>query len=278
MQDTPLKLGDPVMMRVLQDIPTMQRWEVLRRARRALSVADLASATKASLKSTQQSLDALVAAKLAEPRPASSRQRQVTYRVAVERLVLRWNRRDPADAAAWRALGEFMRNHSRKVQDEASGRPGAEQFAPFNFAGCVSVLLLDEDALRVRESFRAAYAMLADADQRARESRDPANAKPYHVSFNQQRLWELELPMAEFFVVEETFHGQEQRLLESGASRLLSPRELEIARLLERGMTRPAIAAKLGITPNTVSSISKAVYRKLGVNRRAQLAERMRIV
>jgi len=265
-------------MRVLRDIPTMQRWEVLRRAKRRLTVAELAAATAATLDATQQSLDALAAAGLVDVEPATSRRRQINYGSAMDRLFLHWNRNDPDDAAAWRTLGTFMRNYSRKVIDETVERPGSEQFAPHSFGGIVSVLLLDEDALRVRDSFRAAYAMLAEADQRARNCPDPAAAKPYHVSCNQQRLWEAEPPMAEFFVFEDSFHDQERSLLESGPSKLLSPRERDIARLLGRGMSRPQIAAQLGLTPNTVASISKIIYRKLGVNSRAQLAERIRIM
>jgi hypothetical protein len=45
-----------------------------------------------------------------------------------------------------------------------------------------------------------------------------------------------------------------------------------------RGLGRPKIARTIGITLNTVASVSKSVYRKLGVNNRAQLAERMRLV
>jgi DNA-binding CsgD family transcriptional regulator len=278
MPETTLKLSDPAVMRALREIPTMQRWEILRRAKRAMSVAEVASAAQASLESTQRSLDALVAARLAEIQPASSRHRRTTYRTAVARLVLSWSRSDPADTAASRELAELMQEYSRKVQDNATRRPGYEQFGADNYTGCNSALLLDEDALRVRDSFRAAYAMLAEADQRARESAKTAHAKPYHVSFNLLRLWAPEPQMAEYFVIEETRHEHERRLIEGGASRTLSRRELEIARLLANGLSRPKIAAKLGLAQSTVASISKMVYRKLGVNSRTQLADRMRIV
>ena len=49
-----------------------------------------------------------------------------------------------------------------------------------------------------------------------------------------------------------------------------------MAKLLEAGRSRPAIAAELGLTANTVSSLSKIIYRKLGVRSRAELAVRMR--
>ena len=42
MPDSQLQLNDPAMMRALLDIPTMQRWEILRRTQRAHSVDELA--------------------------------------------------------------------------------------------------------------------------------------------------------------------------------------------------------------------------------------------
>jgi DNA-binding CsgD family transcriptional regulator len=277
MRDKSMRLNDPAMLRALQDIPTMQRWEILRRTKRALTATELSAEAGATVEATQRSLDLLVAAKIATAVPANSRRRHFAYRASMVRLFLRWQRTDPSDAAAWRALEETMRNHSRRVQDDAAGRPGAEQFAPSNFGGSTSVLLLDEDALRVRESFRAAYAMLAEADQRARVAKGRNGVNPYHVSFKLQRLWEPELPMPEFFVIEETFHERDRRLLEAGVGTLLSPRELEVARMLEQGMSRPRIADMLGLKPNTIASMSKTIYRKLAVNNRAQLSARMRL-
>jgi DNA-binding CsgD family transcriptional regulator len=278
MTETTLRLRDPAVMRALRDIPTMQRWEILRRSRRALSAPEVAAAAGAPLDAVRRSLDVLVAARLAEVQPATSRRRQVAYRAAMARLVLRWSRRDPADTAASRSMGTLMRDYSRKVQDDATGRPGYERLSNLNYSGCNSALLLDDDALRVRECFRAAYAMLADADQRARAAPEAGNAKPYQISFDLLRLWAPEPRMAEYFVVEEAMHDHERRLLEGSAGRALSRRELDVARLLERGLSRPKIARTLGITLNTVASISKSIYRKLGVNNRAQLAERMRLV
>ena len=41
-------------MRALRDIPTMQRWEILRRAKHALSAAEVAAATTAPIDAAQQ--------------------------------------------------------------------------------------------------------------------------------------------------------------------------------------------------------------------------------
>ena len=55
----------------------------------------------------------------------------------------------------------------------------------------------------------------------------------------------------------------------------LSPREKDVAVALAQGSSRPEIAEKFGISINTVASIGKRVYAKLGVSRRAELAARL---
>lgn len=277
MADTQLELNNPAMLRVLLDTPTMQRWEILRRAQRPFSAAELAAASKSTLEETQNSLDWLSEAQLVLARPASTRRRHVTYRAAMERLFLHWDRNNPADIAAWRAVEDFTRAHSRRVVDETARRPGAEIFAPKNYGGSISVMLSDEDAAKVREAFRSAYAVLAEADQRARGRADSSAVHPYHVAFDLKRLWEPQPPMAEFFVIETTSLEKDRKVLLSAASRVLSPRELQIAKLLGAGRSRPAIAAELGLAPNTVASLSKIIYRKLGVRSRAELAARMQL-
>jgi DNA-binding CsgD family transcriptional regulator len=51
-----------------------------------------------------------------------------------------------------------------------------------------------------------------------------------------------------------------------GEARRLTERELEVLRLMARGHSYEAIAAHLGVTPNTVSSHVKSTYRKLAVH------------
>ena len=45
----------------------------------------------------------------------------------------------------------------------------------------------------------------------------------------------------------------------------LSPRELEVLKLLASGLTLAAIAAELGVHRGTVATHSSRAYRKLGV-------------
>jgi len=51
----------------------------------------------------------------------------------------------------------------------------------------------------------------------------------------------------------------------------LSPREKQVVLLLLRGMTLRQVAPELGLTFSTVSTYSKTIYKKLGINSRAEL-------
>jgi len=282
MADMHLELKNPAVLRALRSAPAMQRWELLRRAKEARTAAWLAEEARASLADIQSSLDLLVEAGLVEvcateTRRAAGRRRTTGYRTRMQRLIVRWDRSDPASLAAWREHTRHARDLSRAIIDEAAGQVGAEAHLQCNCSGAISVLLLDEDAMRVREALRAVYAMLAEADARARARGGSAEREPYHVAFDLQRLWDAPMPMAEFFVIESSIVERETRALHATAGRLLSRREHEIARLLEGGMSRPQIARRLGISAHTVVTISKSIYRKLGVRSRAELAARLRL-
>jgi DNA-binding NarL/FixJ family response regulator len=66
-------------------------------------------------------------------------------------------------------------------------------------------------------------------------------------------------------------------LLADPASRLgLTPRELDVLRLITGGLTNRSIAARLGIAPKTARNQVSSVLTKLGVENRATAAERGR--
>lgn len=53
-------------------------------------------------------------------------------------------------------------------------------------------------------------------------------------------------------------------------SEALSPREREVLTLLAKGKTLQAVALELGLSFGTVGTYVARLYRKLGVNNRAQ--------
>ncbi|MFM7806862.1 MAG: response regulator transcription factor, partial [Planctomycetota bacterium] len=58
----------------------------------------------------------------------------------------------------------------------------------------------------------------------------------------------------------------------------LSAREREVAIALVGGSTLPEIARQFGRSPHTIGTLTRRIYRKLGIRRRAQLVNRLRVV
>ena len=68
-----------------------------------------------------------------------------------------------------------------------------------------------------------------------------------------------------------TSSGSEQKPRLSLDDAPLSPREKQLVLLLLRGMTLRQAAPELGLTVSTVATYSKSIYKKLGINSRAEL-------
>ena len=69
-----------------------------------------------------------------------------------------------------------------------------------------------------------------------------------------------------------------QTRVPAGADAGLSPRELEIAQLIERGLMNKEIAARLGIELPTVKNHVHRILEKLGADRRAEAGAHIRRV
>jgi DNA-binding CsgD family transcriptional regulator len=83
------------------------------------------------------------------------------------------------------------------------------------------------------------------------------------------------LPLAPVFFIASREAPALKNLVEERRLDRLTPREKEVALALAQGRSRPEIAVQLGLSVNTVASVGKRVYAKLGVSRRAELAARL---
>ena len=58
----------------------------------------------------------------------------------------------------------------------------------------------------------------------------------------------------------------------------LSDREYQVALALARGLNQREVAEQLGVKPSTVLTLTKRLYRKLRITRRAELVTRLQEV
>lgn len=276
MKSQSLSISAPGLVHVLRDIRTMQRWEILRRSQRGHTVAQLATESRSSLAETQDALDRLEAVGLVGKQRMNARTKQIRYRAAMERLVISFDKSSDLDRDLMREVEQGMREYSRSVIDGCDSIRRSNEKGRVSVHGVTSVVLTVEDACAVRDAFRSAYALLVAAERRARESGDSVEKHGYHLGFEMRELNQPEIPMAEVFMVEQTVFDEHRDLLCKAASMVLSPRELEVARALEAGRSRPQIAQELGLSEHTVVTLSKRIYKKLGVHSRTELSTRLK--
>jgi DNA-binding CsgD family transcriptional regulator len=99
---------------------------------------------------------------------------------------------------------------------------------------------------------------------------------PYHVALEFRPLKATELPIPDIGAWEKKALARELADLSSAPGAVLAPRELEIAKRLAAGESRPQVAQALGVSVNTIASATKRIYAKLGVRNRAEFATRMK--
>lgn len=284
-----LSLSCPKLRAVMSDLTLTQRWEVLRRSECPMTVHELAEACGVSDGVAQRTLDALAEAGLVVRLRASRLRREIAYRSVAERVIVEWDAESDTDLAVLLQNRQLVRAHSRSIIDrndtaETRGMPGLVKFR-----GHQSFMLTRAEAEAISAALRGAWETItrieSEALKRAPETgvgdRDGSakperpETAPYHIALEFRPLKAPELPICDIGTWEKKALARELAYLSSVPDAVLAPRELEIAKRLAAGETRPEVAEALGVSVNTVASATKRIYKKLGVRSRAEFGTRM---
>lgn len=278
-------LGRAEVASAFADLSLLQRWEVLRRCRKAMTARQLAESCGVEIGLAQRSLDRLIDAGLVDRVPAGRGRKQVSYRSVAPEVLFSWDPDVPAQAKLVADVLSGFRDLSRAILDRnAASEPDAGPPKPC-FNAFATVTLRKDEVDRINRLLRAICEVLDAADMRA-EARsagtlapEPADDGewPYHLSLEQRPLRLSEPPIPHFELWDKRSVPRETERAKRAASQLLTARELAVAQRLASGESRPQIASALGLSINTIASTSKRVYTKLGVHTRADLATRLAV-
>jgi DNA-binding CsgD family transcriptional regulator/DNA-binding MarR family transcriptional regulator len=287
MKPVVLKLSDPKLAAAVVDLAMMQRWEVLRRSDTPITPQELAESCGISAEAMQQTLDRLVDAGLAVRVKASVKSKAITYRSVGKEIVIEFDEQSDAECASvdehhavFRQYGQGLLDHSRSA--------GAVHRKKLNWLiGDLTATFNEEESSKALEivtsALHALHSLEHSAHERLRsESRAPTvsgatttPSKHYYAVLQMQQLDEPQLPLPTWtFWSRRTIKRMIEKI-ERRPSTVLTAREREIAKRLSAGDSRPDIAKSMGITKNTIASMTKRIYAKLGVHSRAELAARM---
>ena len=254
---------------------------MLRRRARASTVDELAEVMQAPRESVARALARLQVLGLVRPAFEPGTRRRSAFKIARERIVIVYNRDDRKQAEAAHAIRSRVVEHGRSVLETARVQ-GASHDDEVVEAHRSMSLSLDELA-ELRRRLRAVTDYI---DQVESASSGRPHLCNYHLAIEVRPLKELVLPTASLHVIERgatgTDHaagdsaGGDGRASRGGSEKVLSVREREIARMLADGQSCPEIAQSLALSVNTVRTVTKRLYAKIGVRRRADLANWLR--
>lgn len=268
----------PAVASLLADPRALSVWEMLRRFGRAATVAELAGVCALPASIVQDAIDRAADVGLVERARlrTSARERRHRYRVTGEQILVEVDPSSSADARLMRA------NFARHVADsraciDQSLADAARGINGFGLKHAFTHVTLDEAEVKeLLALFAPIDALVARiAEKYDRNAAGTPRRCNYHLAFHVAPISAERLPPARVTMANRSVMATQEAQAARAASRLLSPREREVAQRLVRGQTGPEIGKALGISRSTVSTLCERIYRKLGITRRAQLAVRM---
>lgn len=247
-------------------------WEVLRRLGRPADARELAVALKTDPAQVQQVLDALSDAGILEKLPIRSNRRQPNYRANGESLAVAYDPSDGDESERIRRIAAALR-----AQVESSIARDFDWSDDSTLCAWRTVQLDADERAEFHRLVQEVLDFVESAQARiAKTSETEAGRANVHLLIEARSASPGAPPVpAVHFVPRSAIQGF-GRASVAATMAPLSPREREVALMLANGHSRPEIAAQLGVSGNTVATLSKRIYRKLGVRRRVELSNRLR--
>lgn len=270
MEQKTLNLSDAGVLDALCDDDAMRAWYQVRMSQRPLSAAEVADGSRLELGPTHAALDRLEAAGLIRKLLARGSRRIISYQSALATLRVlipddwRDDERSVKLAAAFMRRDQALLDRAKRVLQSTRAEWYFEQVTP--------ILATREEFEELQRRMNEVAAYVMEVAGRAREPEQVTDYPMRHVV--QLRIAPLEgemPPIAEIRVGTRRSYELEQgcRTTISGA---LGAREVEIAKLLQEGLSRPEVAKRLGISPQTVSTYCKRLFEKLQIRRAIELS------
>lgn len=269
--DTVLHARDAETADLLSDPARLIVWETLRRVARPTAASVLSQLVRLPLDQTESCLDRLARAGLVTHLRARGRRKTSMWRANGSQVVVQFDSREPSH-------GDHLENgllgmmESLLLAEVVGGGPSEDPGLSVRFL--TAARLSTQDIAELQRRLRAIEDFLCTVANRRLQQPKPGDVDCNHVVQIQVRPTNgrtRPVPTVRFTPNGTSDHhaAPPPELL----GRKLSRRELQIAQAMLTGMTRVEVAKHLGLSPHTISTVCKRIFRKLGIQRRSQLPQ-----
>ena len=281
MTDGLLHASTPGLVEALCDHQAMAIWETLRGAATGLSTSEIAAALNLPLAFVQPTLDRLIALQLVKQRPAGRGRRTATFCVKLPELHVSFEGIEPGPLAEL-----FSRWHESRMQYFElllKHRKQSEGVHPKDFCAVGWTRMTPEERAKLMMLIDQIGGLMRNTKRRKSPFQGGSGNQSHDSSSTDMRTYGLLVRVLDLASdplpqpnIKFTRGGSVPATATDAKARNgLAPRERQVADALAAGLSRPEIAKQLGLSPNTVVTVSGRVYRKLGVRNRAELVRAM---
>lgn len=260
-------------MQLLLDGSAMSAWELLRRFGGPLSAGRVAVYLGLDEAEAQRALQRLAEAGLVETLAPRGRRRQTVFAHRGGSIVVRYQAGDEGDLRLLEQWRERARDSVVWV-GRGARQGGSAQGLSRSLRLRMHLTERDAEELAARIDDLSAFLRLIESKYRGEHALE-------HFRCNHAldlEIGPLQPPLAAAPIVTVAVIGGVDSAVPPDGERggaALSARERDVAVGIVAGRARSEIAARLGITPSTVATLTKRLYRKLGVHSRAELTQRL---
>lgn len=251
-------------------------WEIVRRFGRPVILAEVTLVLHSQPAVVQRALERLEKLGLITRMPARGDRRAPTYETTSDGLVVGFNPDQSSECQAASDLKARLVAYGRRILEEDYAKNSNGDVEQWSSMDCVPVRLTPTDIAEVSRNIHVLNECIDRIRGRATKI-DSSQSQDcnYLIRIEAQPTRSPVLPLPSIHVV--PYHRIRETIakVESASMNALSAREREVAIELARGLSRPEIATQLGVSVNTIATIGKRIYAKLGIHRRAELSARL---
>ena len=272
MEESLVDIRDASAMEMLFDEAAMAAWELLRRRGKPTSAAEVARVTHLEFAVAQRKLDLLQEHGLVELVPARTKRPMPTYRATCKRIGIVLRANDKQDDTLWDRYGVRIREAAEKLARNQLPLGQSKEEARARAFYVMPLRLSPNEMSELRHRLDELTAFLRMLQERHSGERGADDfGCNYRFEMQLQPLAEPVLPQP---VVLMRTIDREPSL---GGERVdpmarLSQRERQVVQAVIRGRSRSETAKELLLQPGTIATLTKRIYRKLGVTNRIELA------
>ena len=277
-----LDYSDDGVLELMRDSDACRTWEFIRGMGRTTTIEEISAATGLKTKTLHEHVDLLLQHELIKMVRARKPRKSIGYRSLVDQLVISFDEQDESVTQELIAFSE----ETRKEYDANVKQYADHNFHPkvgFRFHLRETVHLTEDEFTELKRRMLSVVSFLTMPRKRKMQTNDDAGGVKIENRFcNQAIKIELTpltgdlLPKASLIMSPRSQLWQwDNKKIHSGGMSTLSPREREVVTALADGLSRAQIADRMEVSVNTVSTLTRRAYKKIGVTSQAQLAARL---